>query len=111
MRVSRTKFVVIFLVSALVLQFISNALLGPEIRLFPADGEFFPGADAPIAWKRTLATILNPIKVVLIGPLSFLGQDPDPAPPVLLIAFAIYWTAMALLLYYVLSKVKQYRKG
>jgi hypothetical protein len=35
-----------------------------------------------------------------VEPLSFLAQDPDPAPPVLLIAFAIYWAAIALVLYY-----------
>jgi hypothetical protein len=81
MRISRTKFVTIFLVSAFVFQFISNSLLGPEVRLFPANGEFFPGADSPIAWKSTLATILYPVKIVLIGPLSFLAKDPDPAPP------------------------------
>lgn len=33
-------------------------------------------------------------------PLAFLAQDPDPAPPLLLIAFAIYWTVIALVLYY-----------
>lgn len=105
MKISRTKFVTLFLVSAFVFQFVSNSVLGPEVRLFPANGEFFPGADSPVAWKSTLATILYPVKFVLIKPLSFLGKDPDPVPPVLVIAFAFYWTAMALVLHYLLSKI------
>ena len=105
MKISRVKFVIIFLVSAFVFQFISNSILGPEVALFPANGEFFPGADSPEAWKSTLAKILYPVKFVLIGPLSFLGKDPDPVPPVLVIAFAFYWTAMALVLHYLLSKI------
>jgi hypothetical protein len=69
------------------------------------NGEFFPGADSPIAWKSTLATILYPVKFVLIGPLSFLGKDPDPPPPLLFIAFAVYWTTIAFVLYFILSKI------
>jgi hypothetical protein len=107
MSTSRTRFVIVFLVSAFVFQFISNSLLGPEVRLFPANGNFFPGTDSPIAWKGTLATILYPVKFVLIGPLSFLGKDPDPAPPVLVITFALYWSVIALILYYLLSKIKR----
>jgi hypothetical protein len=105
MKVSGTKFVLLFLVSAFAFQFISNSVLGTKIRLFPLNGEWFPGSGSPIAWKSTLSTILYPIKFVLIEPLSFLGQDPDPAPPVLIFAFAFYWTAMALVLYYLLSKI------
>lgn len=106
MKISRTRFIIIFLVSAFVFQFISNSILGPEVRLFPVNGEWFPGTDSPIAWKNTLAKILYPVKFVLIEPLSFLGKDPDPVPPVLLIAFALYWTAIALVLYYLISKIK-----
>ena len=106
MKISGTRFVIIFLVSMVAFQFISNSLLGPEVRLFPSNGAWFPGTDSPIAWKSTLSKILYPVKFILIGPLSFLGKDPDPAPPVLLFAFAFYWTAMALVLYYLLSKIK-----
>jgi hypothetical protein len=105
MKISRTRFIIIFLVSAFAFQFISNSLLGSEVRLFPVNGDWFPGTGSPIAWKSTLAAILYPFKFVLIRPLSFLGQDPDPAPPVLLFAFALYWTAIALVLYYILSKI------
>ena len=102
MKISRTKFVIVFLVSAFAFQFISNSLLGPEVRLFPVNGEWFPGTGSPVGWKSTLANFLYPIKYVFIGPLSFLGKDPDPVPPVLFFAFACYWTAMALVLYYLL---------
>ena len=107
MKISRTKFVILFLVSAVAFQFISNSLLGSEVRLFPVNGEWFPGTGSAIAWKSTVSTILYPVKFVLIGPwpLSFLGKDPDPAPPVLIFAFAFYWTVMALVLYYLLSKI------
>lgn len=110
MKISRTKFIIVFLVSAFAFQFISNSLLGPEVRLFPANGEWFPGTGSPIGWKSTLATILYPVKFVLIGPLSSLAKDPDPAPPVLVFAFAFYWTAMALVLHYLLSKINIRKK-
>jgi hypothetical protein len=35
--------------------------------------------------------------------LSFLGKDPDPAPPILLFAFAIYWSTIAFVLYFLFS--------
>lgn len=100
MKISGTRFVTIFLVLAFAFQFISNSLLGDETQLFPDNGEWYPGVGSPIAWKNSLASIIYPVKYILVEPLSFLTQDPDPAPPVLLIAFAIYWTAMALVLYY-----------
>jgi hypothetical protein len=105
MKISRTKFVIAFLISAFVFQFISNSVLGTEVRLFPANGDWFPGTESTIPWKSTLSTILYPIKIVLIGALSSLFKGPDPAPPVLVIAFAFYWTAIALVLHYLLSKI------
>ncbi|HWB26548.1 MAG TPA: hypothetical protein VG738_13775 [Chitinophagaceae bacterium] len=111
MKISTTKFVIIFLVSAFAFQFISNALLGPEVRLFPANGDFFPGTGSPIAWKSTLAAILFPLKFVLIKPLSFLGQDPDPVPPVLFIGFGLYWTVIALVVHFLLSKISGFKKA
>ena len=110
MKISKIKFIFLFLISAFAFQFISNSLLGSEVRLFPGNGEWFPGAESAIGWKNTLATILYPIKFVLIGPLSFLAKDPDPAPPILFFAFAIYWTAIALVLYYVFNKIITLKK-
>ncbi len=110
MKISRTKFVIAFLVLAFAFQFLSNSVLGTEVGLFPANGEWFPGTGSAIGWKNTLASILYPVKFVLIGPLSFLAQDPDPAPPVLVLAFAFYWTAIALVLHYLLSKMTTRKK-
>lgn len=81
MNIPRKKFVIIFLVAAAVFQFITNSVLGTEVGLFPRNGEWFPGAGSPAGWKDVLATIVYPVKFVLIGPLTFLGQDPDPPPP------------------------------
>jgi hypothetical protein len=114
MKTSITKFVFLFLISGFSFQFISNSLLGSEIGLFPGNGEWFPGTGSSIAWKNTTAEILYPVKLVLIGPLSPLFNDPDPAPPILVLAFAIYWTAIALVLYslfYLLSKIRNRKKS
>jgi hypothetical protein len=111
MRISRKGFVIIFLVSAFAFQFISNSILGPQVRLFPVNGTWFPGTDSPIAWKRNLAAIIYPLKIVLVRPLSPLFTDPDPAPPILVLAFALYWTAIALVLYFILSKIFTRKKG
>jgi hypothetical protein len=110
MKISRARFVTIFLVSAFAFQFISNSLLGPEVGLFPGDGEWYPGAESPIGWKSSLASIIHLVKFVLIEPLSFLAQEPDPAPPILLLAFATYWSAIALAFYYLLGKIIPRRK-
>ena len=99
MKISRTKFIVIFLVSAFAFQIISNLLLQP------VNGEWFPGTSSSIAWKRTVAAIIYPVKVVLVGPLAPIFNDPDPAPPIRALACALYWTVMASVLYFLLSKI------
>jgi hypothetical protein len=110
MKVSRTKFVTVFLISAFAFQFISNSILGAEVGLFPANGDWFPGSGSTTGWKSTLAAILYPLKFVLIRPLAFLGQDPDPAPPVMLIAFGFYWSIIALILHFLLSRMITLKK-
>ncbi len=106
MKISRTKFVIIFLVSAFAFQVIFNLLLGPVVN-----GDWFPGTDSPIAWKRTVASIIYPVKVVLVGPLAPVFNDPDPPPPVRLLACAIYWTVLALVIYFILSKIRVHKKA
>src|ERR1700743_3102537 len=107
MKISRTKFVILFLVSAFAFQVITNLLLQP------INGDWFPGTRSPIAWKRTVATVIYPVKIILVGPLSsfFKVPDPDPAPTVLALAFAIYWIAIASALYFLLSKIFTRRKA
>ncbi|NJM25542.1 MAG: hypothetical protein HC859_08665 [Bacteroidia bacterium] len=99
MKISIKRFVIIFVVTAFAFQFISNSLLSDQVELFPNDGEWYPGIGSPIAWKNTVGSVIYPVKYVLVEPLSFLGQDPDPVPPLLLVAFGTYWTAIALVLY------------
>ncbi|MES1216784.1 MAG: hypothetical protein ABUT20_14810 [Bacteroidota bacterium] len=105
-KISRKKFVIVFLVSAFAFQIIFNLLLGPVIN-----GTWFPGTDSPIAWKRNLAAIIYPIKVVLVGPLAPIFNDPDPAPPIRVLACAVYWTAIALVLHFILSKIFTRKKA
>jgi hypothetical protein len=97
MKISIKKFVIVFLVSAFVFQGITNLLLGPIVN-----GTWFPGTDSPITWKRNLAAIIYPIKIVLVGPLAPIFNDPDPAPPIRAFACAVYWTAMAFVIYFIL---------
>jgi len=99
------RFIIIFLVSAFAFQFITNSILGPEVRGVPVNGQWFPGTDSPIAWKRTIASIIYPVKVVLVGPLAPVFNDPDPVPPVLAFFCAVYWTAIASVLYFLFSKL------
>lgn len=110
MKISRSKFIILFVASAFILQFISNSVLGAEVRLFPANGEWFPGMDSPVTWKKTLAAILYPVKFVLIEPLSFLAKDPDPVPPVLFFAFAFYWAVIAVVLHFLCSVLYNRKK-
>jgi hypothetical protein len=97
MKISIKKFVIIFVVSAFAFVIITNLLLGPVVN-----GDWFPGTNSPIAWKRNLAASIYPIKIVLVGPLAPIFNDPDPAPPIRAFACAIYWTAMALGIYFIL---------
>ena len=112
MKMSRTKFVILFIVAGFAFQFISNSILGSEVRLFPQNGDSFLGTGSPIAWKSAVSTIILPIKIVLIGPLlpfiEFLRRpDADPPPPFFVIAFAFYWTILALTIHYLISKMKR----
>ncbi|MFD2888191.1 hypothetical protein [Chitinophaga cymbidii] len=111
MKISRKKFVITFLISAFAFQFISNSVLGTEIGLFPHNGEWYPGVGSPIAWKNIVGAIIYPVKYILVEPLSFLAQDPDGAPPVPLVAFAIYWTAIALVLHFLLGLLSNRKKA
>lgn len=99
MKISLKKFILTFILTAFLFQFASNAILGPEIALFPSDGNWYPGLDSDVEWKKTMSHILQPVKFVLLEPLSFLGQDPDPAPPLLLLSYALYWSVLAAIFY------------
>lgn len=105
MKIPGKKFVIIFLVSAFAFIGVTNLLL------VPTNGDWFPGTNSPILWKRNLAAIIYPLKAVLVGPLAPVFNDPDPAPPVRALACAIYWTVIALVLHFILSKIFTRKKA
>lgn len=112
MKTSRINFVIIFLITAFVFLFISNTLLGSSgTQLFPSHDESFLEIGSQIVWKSTVSTILLPIKIVLIGPLlpyiEFLRQEPDTPPPFFLIGFIFYWTILALIIHYLIGKLRR----
>jgi uncharacterized metal-binding protein len=106
MNISRIKFVILFLIFAF-------AFLFGTILLLDQSPESLLGSKSQVAWKSTVSTILSPIKIILIGPLlpfiKFLHQDPDTPPPFFLAGFAFYWTILALILHYLLGKLKHSR--
>ena len=103
MNISRIKFVIFFLIFAFAF------LLGTTL-LLDQPPESILGSGSQVAWKSAISTILSPVKIILIGPLlpfiNFLHQDPDTPPPFFLIGFALYWTILALILHYLLRKIK-----
>lgn len=101
---SRIKFVLLFLVFAFVFLFFSTSMLDQA-------PESFLGSESQTAWQAVVSIILSPIKVILIGPLlpfiKFLHQDPDTPPPFFLIGFVFYWTVLALVIHFLLSKIRK----
>lgn len=105
MKISITKFIIIFVVSAFGFTIITNLLLQP------VNGEWFAGTGSPVTWKRTVATIIYPVKIILVGPLAPIFNDPDPAPPIRALACALYWTAIASAIYFLLHKLFPRKKA
>ena len=112
MNISRTKFVIRFIISGFAFLFITTSLLGTTgVRGFPQppDSVLRTGGDSPTAWKSTVATIILPIKIVLIGPLAlpqinFLKEDPP--PPFVGIYLIFYWTILASIIHYLFGNVQ-----
>ena len=112
MKTSRKKFVIIFIISGFAFLAITTSLLGttgPRGFPKPPDSIVRTGSDSPIVWKRAVSTIILPIKIVLIGPIglpsvNFLKDDPP--PPFVGIYLILYWTILASLIHYLLTKLK-----
>lgn len=113
MKISRKRFVILFIVCGFVFLFITTSLLGSTgLGGFPQppDSLLRTGSDSGVGWKNTVSTIILPIKVVLIGPLAlpsinFLKDDPP--PPFIAIYFIFYWTILALAIHYLLGRLKR----
>lgn len=104
MKTSRAKFVLFFLLAAFAFLFITNGVLDQQ-------PDSFLGTDSQAAWQSAVSTVLSPVRVILMGPLlpfiKFLSQDPDTPPPFFLAGFAVYWTILAIAIYYLIGKVKR----
>lgn len=111
MTVSRTKFVIIFIMCAFAFLFVSNTLFGTGMHVFPPPPQPWLDTAAPVAWRSVGYEILLPIKVVLVGPMLATGNflREDPPPPFVAVVFALYWTLLSLLIYYLISKVSARR--
>jgi len=83
--------------------------LEPTPESFLNRPSLFFGAKPQVAWKSVGYEILLPIKIVLVGPMlpfpNFLREDPP--PPFVAVVFAFYWSVLALILYYLLGKIKR----
>lgn len=112
MKMSLKRFVLAFLILANIFQFATNSILGPQVKFYPPDGNWYPGMDSPLGWKNNMSAVIYPLKFVLVEPLTFLAQDPDPVPPVIFLFFVVYWTVLAVGLYYLLYLLRRlfYRK-
>jgi hypothetical protein len=107
MKISRIKFVSIFLISGFAFLFLYNVVFRSVVRLIPENGTSFLGTTSSTGWKNVGSTILYPIKIVLVGPVLPLLNLPDPPPPFLVIGLAFYWTILALAIYYLIGKIKR----
>ena len=96
MRLTRKKFVLLFLAVGYAFHFATKFLLNQAPEALWA-------SPTQAAWQRYVSTILAPIRIVLVGPINWLQQDPDPPPPFRLILFAAYWSLLALGIYYLLA--------
>jgi len=108
MRVSRSQFVVRFLVFGFVYTTATRLILN-QMPASLSRSDY--GSISQATWQVTVSTLLTPIKFVLMGPLLplfnwMLSQDGDPPPPLILVMYAFYWVVLALVLYFFLSKLK-----
>ena len=103
MKISRTAFVILFLIFGFAFVFGTTSILNQP-------PESFFGSETQIAWQRAVSTVLSPIKIVLLGPLlpfiHLLHKDPDTPPPFFLAMFAFYWSILAVILHHFLSRIR-----
>lgn len=106
-KIRRIKFVFFFLLFAFSFLLVTTLLLDQP-------PESFLGSETQVAWKSAASTILSPVKIMMMGPLvpfiKFLHQDPDTPPPFFLIGFTLYWTILALVLQYLIHRLRPSRR-
>ncbi len=97
MRLTKKNFILLFLTGGYTLHFVTKFVLD-----HPAEAVWPTPNQAP--WQSYVSTILAPIKFILIGPITWLQQDPDPPPPLRMILLGIYWTLLALGIHSMLAR-------
>jgi len=102
MRLTRKRFVLLFLAFGCAFDVGTRFLLNQPRGAFGTS----PGQEA---WQKSASTILSPLTLVLVGPINWLQQDPDPPPPFRVILCLAYWSVLALVIYYLLSRKKSAR--
>ncbi|MEZ2443386.1 hypothetical protein AB6805_16800 [Chitinophaga sp. RCC_12] len=110
MKISRKKFVTLFLICGFAFLFIYNVILRSVVRLIPENGASFMSTESLTGWKSIVSTMLYPVKIVLAGPMLPLMNLPDPPPPFLVIGFVFYWTILALAIHYFIGKIRRSRQ-
>lgn len=110
MNISRTQFIIRFIIFGFVFLFVTTSILGSTgVRGFPHPPDSLLGLDSSVAWKRTASMIVSPVKVVLMGPLLLPGVDflqDDPPPPFVGVFFIFYWALLASGVHYLLQKIQ-----
>ena len=91
--------------------FLYNVVIRSVIRGRPDNAAAFLGTENLTGWRWAVATILYPVKIILIGPVQFLLNLPDPPPPFVGIGISIYWTVLALLIYFIIDKILRSKRS
>ena len=106
MKTSKTKFILFFVLACFVFVFLYDVTILSTVRGRPESGTIFLNSTSLTGWRKTVSTILYPIKLILVGPMLFLLNLPDPPPPFVGIGMAIYWSILALIIRYLIGKIK-----
>ncbi len=89
MHPTRKNLVLLFLAVGHIFHFANKFLLNPS-------DEVADGTHEQAGWQLLISALSAPIELVLIAPIDWLQQDPDPPPPFRLILLSLYWSLLAL---------------
>lgn len=107
MKTSKTKFILLFVAACFAFVFLYDVTILSTLRGRPDNSIVFLSSASLTGWRHLVSTLLYPVKIILVGPVQFLLNLPDPPPPMVGIGMAIYWSILALLLYFIIGKIKR----
>ena len=97
MRLTKKNFTLLFLAGGYTLHFVTKFVLAhPAEAVWPTPNQ--------VPWQSYVSTMLVPLKAVLIAPITWLQQDPDPPPPLRMILLGLYWFLLAYGIHSVLAR-------